>query len=80
MSNISTSSQIKPDSENNYSPSVPISLYREARTELQATQIKLESLKVHNQQLIQQNQKLKKEIEKVINLSLIHISEPTRLR
>lgn len=74
MSNISISSQIRPDSENNYSPSVPISLYREARTELQATQIKLESLKVHNQQLIQQNQKLKKEIEKVIN-SAIQLQE-----
>jgi hypothetical protein len=68
MSNISTSSQIKPDSENNYSPSVPISLYREARTELQATQIKLESLKVHNQQLIQQNQKLKKKLRRLLAL------------
>ena len=74
MANLSTSSQTKPVSENNYSPSVPISLYRETTAELQATQIKLESLKVHNEQLIQQNQKLRKEIEKVIN-SAIHLQE-----
>jgi len=67
MSNINTSGRIRPNAENNYSPSVPISLYREATAELQSTQIKLESLKIHNEQLIQQNQKLRREIEKVIN-------------
>lgn len=66
MQNISASSQTGHNTENNYSPSVPISLYREATAELQATQIKLESLKVHNEQLIQQNQKLRREFEKVI--------------
>ncbi|NEQ75998.1 MAG: hypothetical protein F6K23_24965 [Okeania sp. SIO2C9] len=66
MQNISASSQMGHNSENNYSPSVPISVYREATAELQAAQIKLESLKVHNEQLIQQNQKLRREFEKVI--------------
>lgn len=66
MQNISASSQMGHNPENNYSPSVPISVYREATAELQATQIKLESLKVHNEQLIQQNQKLRREFEKVI--------------
>ncbi|OZH56046.1 hypothetical protein AFK68_00745 [Hydrocoleum sp. CS-953] len=70
MQNISTSGKNGPLSENNYSPSVPISLYREATAELQAAQIKLESLKVHNEQLIQQNQKLRIEIEKVINSAM----------
>ena len=70
MQNISTSGKIGPLSENNYSPSVPISLYREATAELQAAQIKLESLKVHNEQLMQQNQKLRIEIEKVINSAM----------
>ncbi len=70
MQNISTSGKIGPLSENNYSPSVPISLYREATAELQAAQIKLESLKVHNEQLIQQNQKLRIEIEKVVNSAM----------
>ncbi len=74
MQNISTSGHIGPNPENNYSPSVPISVYREATAELQATQIKLESLKVHNEQLIQQNQKLRREIEKVIQ-STIHLQE-----
>jgi FtsZ-binding cell division protein ZapB len=49
---------------------VPISVYREATAELQATQIKLESLKVHNEQLIQQNQKLRREIDKVVNSAM----------
>ena len=57
MQNISTSGKIGPNSGNNYSPSVPISVYKEATDELQVTQIKLESLKVHNEQLMQQNQK-----------------------
>ncbi len=70
MQNISTSGKNGPLSENNYSPSVPISLYREATAELQTAQIKLESLKVHNEQLMQQNQKLRREIEKVINSSV----------
>ncbi|MGD1713825.1 hypothetical protein [Dapis sp. BLCC M172] len=70
MQNISTSGKNGPLSENNYSPSVPISLYREATAELQAAQIKLESLKVHNEQLMQQNQKLRIEIEKVINSAM----------
>ncbi|MGK7921353.1 MAG: hypothetical protein AB4080_15230 [Trichodesmium sp.] len=74
MSNINTSGQMRPHSENNYSPSVPISVYREATGELQSTQIKLESLKVHNEQLIQQNQKLRREIENVIN-SAIQLQE-----
>ncbi len=74
MQNINTSGKIGPNSENNYSPSVPISVYREATAELQAAQIKLESLKVHNEQLMQQNQKLRIEIEKVIN-SAIQLQE-----
>lgn len=70
MQNLTTSGQIGPLSGNNYSPSVPISVYREATAELQATQIKLESLKVHNEQLIQQNQKLRREIDKVVNSAM----------
>ncbi len=70
MPSISASGQMRPNSENNYSPSVPISVYREATGELQATKIKLESLKVHNEQLIQQNQKLRREIEKVVNSAM----------
>ncbi len=67
MQNISNSGQIGQASGNNYSASVPISVYREATAELKATQIKLESLKVHNEQLMQQNQNLRREIEKIVN-------------
>lgn len=74
MQNISTSGKVGPLSENNYSPSVPISVYREATAELQSAQIKLESLKVHNEQLMQQNQRLRTEIEKIIN-SAIQLQE-----
>ncbi|NEQ41522.1 MAG: hypothetical protein F6K40_37145 [Okeania sp. SIO3I5] len=74
MQNISKSGKNGPLSENNYSPSVPISVYREATAELQSAQIKLESLKVHNEQLMQQNQRLTKEIEKILN-SAIQLQE-----
>ena len=51
-------------------PSVPISLYREVATELKATQAKVETLTVQNQQLSQQNQQLRVEIERVVQSAL----------
>lgn len=53
-----------------YSPSVPISLYRELAAELQATKVMLDSLNNQNQQMSQQNQQLRREIEKVVHASL----------
>jgi FtsZ-binding cell division protein ZapB len=53
-----------------YSPSVPISLYREVATELQSNQVLLESLKAHNQELTEQNQQLRIEIERVVQSAL----------
>lgn len=55
---------------NNYSPSVPISLYREVTAELQSAQAILDSLKTHNQQLVQQNQQLRREVETVVQASI----------
>lgn len=55
---------------NNYSPSVPISLYREVTAELQSAQALLDSLKTHNQQLVQQNQQLRREVETVVQASI----------
>ncbi|MBC7971282.1 MAG: hypothetical protein H7Z11_14375 [Verrucomicrobia bacterium] len=55
---------------NPHSPSVPISLYREVATELKATQAKMETLTLHNQQLSQQNQQLRVEIERVVQSAL----------
>jgi len=57
----------RPATPNNaYSPSVPISVYRELSAELQAAQAMLEVLNSQNQQLLQQNQRLHQEIEKVV--------------
>lgn len=55
---------------NPQAPSVPISLYREVATELKAAQAKMETLTVQNQQLSQQNQQLRVEIERVVQSAL----------
>lgn len=65
---------------NPYSPSVPISLYREVSAELQAARATIASLTTQNQQLTQQNQQLHQEIEKVVQvaLQLRQYSKPTQ--
>ncbi|MBW4617337.1 MAG: bZIP transcription factor [Desmonostoc vinosum HA7617-LM4] len=57
-----------------YSPSVPISVYRELAAELQATQTRLNALTAQNQQLVQENQLLRQEITKVVQ-SFIHLQD-----
>ncbi len=49
-----------------YPPSVPLSVYRELSTELQAAQVRLNALTTQNQQLAQENQLLRQEITKVV--------------
>ncbi|WP_414517074.1 hypothetical protein [Nostoc sp. PCC 9305] len=49
-----------------YPPSVPLSVYRELSTELQAAQARLNALTTQNQQLTQENQLLRQEITKVV--------------
>src|SRR5919202_1819756 len=51
---------------NPYSPSVPISVYRELAAELQESRDIVESLKSQNQQLVKQNQQLRQQVEKVV--------------
>jgi hypothetical protein len=53
-----------------YSPSVPISVYRELSAELSSTRIQMETYKFQNQQLVEQNQKLRLEIERVVQSTL----------
>lgn len=53
-----------------YSPSVPISVYREVVAELQAAKTEMETLRTQNQQLTKQNQQLRQEIEKVAQSAL----------
>lgn len=55
-------------------PAVPISLYREVANELQTTKTDLHSLKAENQHLVQQNQQLRLEIERVVQ-STLHLRQ-----
>jgi hypothetical protein len=55
-------------------PSVPIYLYREVANELQTTKSDLHSLKAENQHLVQQNQQLRLEIERVVQ-STLHLRQ-----
>jgi len=55
-------------------PSVPLSVYRELSTELQATQARLDALTTKNQQLVQENQLLRQEITKVVE-SFSHLQK-----
>jgi hypothetical protein len=57
-----------------YSPSVPISLYREVTAELQASKAMVDALKTQNQQLAKQNQYLRQEIEKAAQ-STLHLRQ-----
>ncbi|NJM99756.1 MAG: hypothetical protein HC800_23785, partial [Phormidesmis sp. RL_2_1] len=54
----------------NYSPSVPMSVYRELAAELRANKAVIDSLNSRNQQLLQQNQFLKQEIHNVVQATL----------
>lgn len=64
----------KPPTNPTYSPSVPLSVYRELASELQAAQSKLDALTTKNHQLGQENQLLRQEIAKVIQ-SCLHLQK-----
>ncbi|ASC70084.1 hypothetical protein XM38_010140 [Halomicronema hongdechloris C2206] len=49
-----------------YAPSVPISVYRQLATELQATKAKVEALTAQNQQVMRQNHQLRQEIHRFL--------------
>jgi hypothetical protein len=53
----------------NGSPSVPMSVYKELAAELQATRVMVDSLNQKNQQLTQQNQAIRQEVERVVQAS-----------
>jgi hypothetical protein len=67
MQNPSTERYSMPTTANKYSPSVPISVYRELAAELQVAQTTIDSLKSQNQQLVKQNQQLQQQVEKVVH-------------
>lgn len=70
MHDASVSGQNTPEPTNPYSPSVPITLYREVTAELQASKAMLNSLKTQNQQLVQQNQHLHRELENLTQAAI----------
>jgi len=53
-----------------YAPSVPMSVYRELATELRANKAVIDSLNSRNQQLMEQNQRLRQEIHNVVQATL----------
>ncbi|MEM9162092.1 MAG: hypothetical protein AAGC54_03365 [Cyanobacteria bacterium P01_F01_bin.4] len=59
-----------PEVPNSYSPSVPMSVYRELAAELQATKAMAESINGQNQHLARQNQLLRQEIYRVVQTTL----------
>ena len=77
MSSSRTSTQNTSTAKYTYSPSVPLSVYRELAAELQAVEATLDSLDAQNQQLARQNQQLRREIEKAVQsvLYLKHVAD-----
>ena len=57
-------------SESSYSPSVPVSVYRELAAELQATKAMVDSLSAQNNHLTSQNHLLRQNIHQMVQLSL----------
>lgn len=68
--NVNSPGQAATPSTPSYSPSVPISLYREVTAELQASKATIDALKNQNQQLSKQNQLLRQEIEKAVQSAM----------
>ncbi|MGB3532419.1 MAG: hypothetical protein WBA13_02770 [Microcoleaceae cyanobacterium] len=69
MDNYTVSDQ-NPVATSGYSSSVPITLYREITAELQNSKSSIDTLKAQNQQLLQQNQQLRRELNTVIQATV----------
>ncbi|MEB3180509.1 MAG: hypothetical protein VKL59_15990 [Nostocaceae cyanobacterium] len=59
-----------PGTPNNYSASVPLSVYRQLAAELQAAEAMINSLSLQNKHLAQENHELRQEIEKAVQAVL----------
>ncbi|MDI9637813.1 hypothetical protein QQ054_34845 [Oscillatoria amoena NRMC-F 0135] len=68
MRNVTVKTQTATSSS--YAPSVPLSVYRELAAEMQANQAMLEFLRTQNQQLLQQNQHLRQEIDQFVQSAI----------
>lgn len=74
MRSSTTSGHNTPTATSTYSPSVPLSVYRELAAELQAAEATLDSLNAQNQYLAKQNQQLRQEIKKAVK-SVLHLQQ-----
>ena len=63
MRSSTTSDHNLPSATHTYSPTVPLSVYRELAAELQAREAQLDSFTAQNQHLAHQNQQLRQEID-----------------
>ncbi|MBO3458309.1 hypothetical protein G7B40_004850 [Aetokthonos hydrillicola Thurmond2011] len=57
-----------------YSPSVPLSIYRDLASELQACQARINEFAAQNKELAQENQVLRQEIAKAVQ-SVLHLQQ-----
>ncbi len=70
MDNTTVSDHTPVVTPSSYAPSVPISLYREITAELQNSKSSIDALQTQNEQLIQQNQQLRRELNSVIQATI----------
>ena len=69
MRNGTASGNHTPNETHGYSPSVPISVYRQVTAELEAMKGQMEALNAQNLHLARENQQLRQEIDKVIQIA-----------
>ncbi len=69
MRNGTASGNPMPNETHSYSPSVPISVYRQVTAELEAIKGQMEDLNAQNLHLARENQHLRQEIDKVIQIA-----------
>ncbi|WP_346293882.1 hypothetical protein [Sphaerothrix gracilis] len=65
-----SSARLEPAHAAGHTPSVPISVYRELATELQATKAMIDTLRTRNEQLVRQNQQLQQEVQHFVQATL----------
>ncbi|WP_017720766.1 hypothetical protein [Kamptonema formosum] len=69
MRNGTASGNHTPHETHGYSPSVPISVYRQVTADLEAMKAQMEALNAQNLHLARENQQLRQEIDKVIQIA-----------
>jgi hypothetical protein len=73
-SKLQSKSSAAPAAPRPYSPSVPISVYRELAAEVHTLRAQLDAASFQNKGLVEQNQKLRLEIERIVQ-SALHLRQ-----